>query len=75
MKVSSQGRVTIPAAMRRKLGMLPKTDVEFIASGSEIIIRKAGERSRRGKDVVAALRGRATRKKMSTDAIMALTRG
>lgn len=74
MKVTDKGQVTIPIAIRRKAGLLPNTDVEFVVSGRNVILRKSGKARRRGGKLVAALRGRATRR-LSTDEIMALTRG
>ena len=56
-----------------KLGLLPETDVEFEIDDNAVRIRKA-ESGRRGKSVVAALRGRATGK-LTPEEIMALTRG
>jgi hypothetical protein len=56
------------------MGLLPRTEVEFILSGDKVILRKAGCGLRRGQQLVATMRGRAD-KAMSTDEIMALTRG
>ena len=74
MKVTDKGQVTIPIDIRRKAGLLPNTDVEFVVSGKNVILMKSGKARRRGGKLVAALRGRATRR-LSTDEIMALTRG
>lgn len=74
MKVTDKGQVTIPIRIRRKTGLLPKTDVEFVVSGKNVILRKSARAGRRGGRLVAAMRGRAT-KRLSTDQIMALTRG
>ena len=74
MKVTDKGQVTIPVAIRKRAGLLPNTDVEFVISGGKVILKKTAGRSRRGRRLVSAMRGRAT-KKMSTDQIMALTRG
>ncbi|MEX2281140.1 MAG: AbrB/MazE/SpoVT family DNA-binding domain-containing protein, partial [Gemmatimonadota bacterium] len=74
MRITSKGQVTIPQEIRERLGLLPETDVTFEIDGNAVRIRKAEQpRLRRGKRVVAALRGRATTR-MSTDDIMALTR-
>ena len=73
MKVTSKGQVTIPAEIREKAALLPGTDVEFVLSGDRVIVRKAGT-GRRGRRLVAALRGKGT-VRMTTDEIMALTRG
>lgn len=74
MKVTSKGQVTIPADIREKMGILPDTEVECTVSGRDVILRKVPNRRSRGAKLVVAMRGRAT-KKMSTDQIMALTRG
>ena len=72
MRITSKGQVTIPAAIRRKAGLLPGTEVEFTLTGGEVILRKA-ESVRRGRAIVEALRGKGT-VRMTTDEIMALTR-
>lgn len=74
MRVTSKGQVTIPIEMREKLGLLPNTDVEFDIVGDAVRVRKARRMRRRGEAIVGAMRGRATTG-MSTDEIMALTRG
>ena len=74
MRITDKGQVTIPVGLRKKAGLLPNTDVEFVLSGASVILRKSRNTRRRGKRLVQAMRGRATRK-MSTDQIMALTRG
>ncbi len=74
MRITSKGQVTIPAAMREKLGLLENTEVEFDVVGDSVRIRKARGRKVRGKSIVAHLRGRAT-SRMTTEEILALTRG
>lgn len=74
MRVTSKGQVTIPQHVRKKLGLLPNTEVEFRIEGNAAYICKAQGPNRRGKTLVEKMRGRATIK-MSTDEIMALTRG
>jgi AbrB family looped-hinge helix DNA binding protein len=77
MQVSSKGQVTIPQEIRNQLGLLPYTAVEFELVEDHALIRKAGKTgqgSRRGELLVKALSGSAT-VSMSTDEIMALTRG
>ncbi len=36
--VSSKGRVTLPAAMRAKLGITPGTHIRFEVRGAELVI-------------------------------------
>jgi AbrB family looped-hinge helix DNA binding protein len=74
MKITTKGQVTIPADVRERLGLLPNTEVEFVVEGNHAIIRKRRRSQRRGAKVVAHLRGRAT-VSMTTDEILALTRG
>lgn len=74
MKITARGQVTVPIEIRRKMGLLPNTEVEFVVSGRKVILRKMRDRRRRGSRLITAMRDRST-KKMSTDEIMALTRG
>ena len=74
MKITTKGQVTIPATIREHLGLLPHTEVEFIVEGGQAVLRKPRRSARRGAKLVAHLRGRAT-VPMSTDEILALTRG
>lgn len=77
MRVTSKGQVTIPIEIREKLGILPETEVEFVLKGGRAYIVKAGTPGKRGRRIVEHLRGRArgSRIRLSTDEIMALTRG
>ena len=75
MRITSKGQVTIPIEIREKLGLLPNTEVEFEVRGNAAQIRKAKRATlSRGRMIVEHLRGRATAG-LSTDEIMALTRG
>jgi len=78
MRVTTKGQVTIPQAIREKLGIFPGTEVEFILRGNSADLRKTknknGHRSR-GQRAVALLAGSATDKRFTTDEIMAMTRG
>lgn len=74
MRVTSKGQVTIPVEVRQKAGLLPNTEVEFVVRGKTVIVKKAGKTPRRGRRLLTAMRGKAT-KRFSTDQIMALTRG
>lgn len=74
MKITSKGQVTIPADIREKAGLLPDTEVEFVLERGKVVIRKASGPSRRGRRLVAAIKGKGT-VRMTTDQIMALTRG
>lgn len=74
MRITTKGQVTIPVDIRERLGLLPNTEVEFVLDGDAVRLRKAEGAGRRGKRLVEHMRGRAT-SGMTTDEIMALTRG
>jgi AbrB family looped-hinge helix DNA binding protein len=76
MRMTSKGQVTIPQAIRERLGLLPWTDVEFELDGDSVRIRKRTGSGGRGRRLVDAMR-RAPRPKpgLTTDQLMALTRG
>lgn len=73
MRITSKGQVTIPLAIREKLGLLPDTEVEFEISGNTVRIRKLRGRSRRGAAILSRMRGKGS-VRMTTDEILALTR-
>lgn len=75
MRITSKGQVTIPAEIRERAGLLPKTEVDFEVDGKvvRLVRAKARKRDGRGARLVDHLRGRGD-VAMSTDAIMALTR-
>ena len=76
MRLTTKGQVTIPQALRHKLGLHPHSEVEFDLVGDSIRIRKKKGSRTRGERLLDALR-RAPKPAagMSTDELMALTRG
>lgn len=77
MKITSKGQVTIPIEIRSRAGLLPGTEVRFSLRGDTVILKKGKRRpgaGGRGARLIEAMRGRGT-VKMTTDEIMALTRG
>jgi len=77
MTLTTKGQVTIPLEIREALGLLPGTRVAFDIVGNSVRIRKAGDQSR-GVALVARMRAagrRAPGPRMTTDQILALTRG
>jgi len=74
MRVTTKGQVTIPLEIREQLSIHPGTDVEFAVEGNVVKLVPTKRSQMRGKRVVERLRGRAT-VRMTTDEIMALTRG
>ncbi len=77
MRITSKGQVTIPQAVREQVGLLPDTEVEFVVDGNTVRIVKATttRRPSRGARAVELLRQGPGHVSMSTDEIMALTRG
>lgn len=71
MRVTSKGQVTIPQVVRRRLGIEPGSEVDFQLDDDVVRLVRRPEGS--GAALVAQMRGR--RVTMSTDEIMALTRG
>ncbi|MDI6756304.1 MAG: AbrB/MazE/SpoVT family DNA-binding domain-containing protein [Thermodesulfobacteriota bacterium] len=74
MRITSKGQVTIPIEIREKMGLLPDTEVQFEVERNTVRLKKAGSQSRRSRDLIARLRGKGN-VRMTTDEIMALTRG
>lgn len=76
MRLTTKGQVTIPQAIRDRLGLLPWTEVEFDVVDDSVRIRKRAATGGRGKRIVEAMR-RAPKPKpgMTTAQLMALTRG
>ena len=76
MRITSKGQVTIPADIREKAGLLPNTEVDFEFDGKtvKIVRAKTSKKPSRGEQLIARLRGTGD-VKMTTDEIMALTRG
>ena len=73
MRLTSKGQVTIPQDIREKLGLLPRTEVEFEVDGDAVRVRPKRKSSSRGDALVARMRGTATAG-LTTDEIMSLTR-
>ncbi len=73
MRVTEKGQITIPKHLRDALGIGAGTDVEFEQRNDALVIRKR-DGPGRGRRVADRLRGRGD-VAMSTDEIMALTRG
>ena len=76
MRITSKGQVTIPIDIRERAGLMPNTDVRFEFDGTvvRIIPIEGRDGMRRGERIVSRLRGTGDIA-MTTDEIMALTRG
>ena len=74
MKITTKGQVTIPLEIREQMHLQPGGEVEFIVEGNAVKIVPVEGSNRRGRQIVERLRGRGS-VQMTTDEIMALTRG
>lgn len=79
MKLTSKCQVTVPLAVREKLGLFPGSEVEFVVDGKSAKLVKAKKKKgtvSRGERIVARAIGKGTvNRDLSTDQIMAWTRG
>jgi AbrB family looped-hinge helix DNA binding protein len=76
VKITSKGQVTIPKEIRDEFGLLPGTEVEFVAEGDQIKVLKLKDGRNRGRAIVEHLKQASGGDiKMSTEEIMRLTRG
>ena len=41
-KITAQGQISVPTAVRRKLGVGPGSVLEWDADGEQIVVRRAG---------------------------------
>lgn len=60
-KVTAQGQISVPAEIRRKLGVGPGSVLEWDADGEDVIVRKAGRYS--SEDIHRALFAKAPKRK------------
>lgn len=74
MRVTSKGQVTIPIELRERWNIGPGAEVEFREEQDGILIRRAAGDSP-GRRLAERLLGSGTSRGMTTDEIMALTRG
>jgi AbrB family looped-hinge helix DNA binding protein len=74
MKVTTKGQVTIPQEIRERLGLKPGAEVEFTIDGKGARMVPVKRDRLHGRRIVARLRGKGTIK-LTTDEIMAMTRG
>lgn len=77
MKVTIKGQITIPIAMRERFGLRPGTEVEFVASDGTLRMkpRKQSRKEASAFDHWLAKAAGSAQKGMTTDEIMAMTRG
>ena len=73
MRVTTKGQVTIPQEIREKYGITPAVEIDFIEEKDRIyLVKRKGSPKKTNR--FTKLRGIAN-VKMTTDEIMALTRG
>ena len=76
MKITSKGQVTIPKEIRDEFGLLPGTEVEFVAEAGQVTVRRLKGGRTRGKEIVDRLRQASGGDiNLSTEEIMRMTRG
>lgn len=77
MRITAKGQVTIPQEIRERTGLLPNTEVEFVVDGDVVTLIKAvvSRKPTRGQLLVEHLARHRGHVDLSTDEIMALTRG
>lgn len=77
MQVTIKGQITIPSEFRIKYGLLPHTEVKFIEADGKLCLIKAkhAKKESRGQRIIQRMQSVPINKTMSTDEILALTRG
>ncbi|HUL25022.1 MAG TPA: AbrB/MazE/SpoVT family DNA-binding domain-containing protein [Streptosporangiaceae bacterium] len=77
VRITAKGQVTIPVAIREQAGLLPETEVDVVYVDGVVQIVKAETHSgtSRGERLVRRMWGSGGYSGMTTDEIMALTRG
>jgi AbrB family looped-hinge helix DNA binding protein len=75
MRITSKGQVTIPQDIREQCGLLPHTEVRFVVEDGRVLIEKEAPESSRGLEGLQRLRRARLRTRLSTDELLALTRG
>jgi AbrB family looped-hinge helix DNA binding protein len=73
MRVTAKGQITIPLALRERFELGPGVEVEIVAAGDGVLVRRAGSGGSRHR-LVEQLRDRADAS-LSADEILRLTRG
>jgi AbrB family looped-hinge helix DNA binding protein len=74
MRITSKGQVTIPQDLRERFGLLPLTEVEFVAEGRRLVIRKKLEAATRGRRIVDHIKAHGAGLRMRSRELMRLLR-
>ncbi len=77
MTVTVKGQITIPQALRERFGLVPGTEVEFVVDENALKVRprKVNKDAGTAYDAWLLKAAGSARTKLSTDQIMATTRG
>lgn len=75
MRITSKGKVSIPQEIREQCGLLPHTEMRFVVENGRVLIEKEAPESSRGSGGLQRLRRARLRTRLSTDELLALTRG
>ncbi len=74
-RITAKGQITIPKWVRDRMSIKPGTPVDFeLATDGRVVLVKAGRKSAARRSAFARVRGFASTG-MTTEEIMALTRG
>ena len=75
MRITSKGQITIPQEIREQCGLLPHTRVRFVVEGGRVLIEKEPAEGSPGSEGLQRLRRARLRTRLSTDELLALSRG
>lgn len=42
-RITSQGQISVPAAVRKKLGLVPGSTLEWVEDGDRIVVQRTGK--------------------------------
>lgn len=74
MRITSKGQVTIPQAIRERVGLLPHTEVEFSVERGRAVLRPKHVPADRGRMITAHLKRHGARMRMRSKDLLALLR-
>ncbi len=74
MRITSKGQVTIPQAIRERLGLLPNTEVEFSVERGVAVLRRKRGTSTRAERIVEHLTAHGDRMRMNSRELLGLLR-
>ena len=75
MRITSKGQVTIPQEIREQCGLMPHTQVRFLVENGRVLIEKESGALTPSRDGLQRLRRARLRTRLSTDELLALSRG